>query len=138
MNLPLGHLLFFLSCIILTYTSPLSVSLTNYCNETLCPALTGVDPESGMVMPIQSPSCLKSLQTQILSINPPWAGRIWARAGCHNGTRCQIGDCGRENCNGLSSQNTTLIEFTLQKNNLLWYDISLGRSLHHVVVRCSY
>lgn len=117
-------------CLFLSYIYcvwSLSIQIKNSCNETLCPAFTGVNLFTKL--PINSPmlSCLNTSQTDILNISAPWAGRVWAKSGCNNNsTDCRIGDCGRENCNGLSSTNTTLAEFTIQ-NNRIWYDVSLGK-----------
>lgn len=111
-----------ISVIFLPLGFSLHVEIDNKCNETLWPALTG---EPNIELPL--PRALHPGDLFNVSIAEPWAGRIWAKSHCYkNGTGCQVGDCGRDNCNGASAQNTTLVEFNVE-NETIWYDISLGR-----------
>ncbi|KAK9887276.1 hypothetical protein WA026_021585 [Henosepilachna vigintioctopunctata] len=65
------------------------------------------------------------------SVNAPdgWAGRVWARTYCDQGTNhCQTGDCGNKlECNGAGGNPpATLAEIRLQGNaGLDFYDVSL-------------
>jgi hypothetical protein len=70
---------------------------------------TGVSLDTHSALELGLPPGLKQFQVYNLSIPEPWAGRIWAKTSCSSqGDQCQVGDCGYINCNGYSSQNTTL------------------------------
>jgi hypothetical protein len=102
------------------------VRIKNLCNDVRWPALTGVSLDNHSAVDIALPPGLKEFEHYDLTIPEPWAGRIWAKTLCSSqGDNCKIGDCGYKNCNGYSSQNTTLVEFNM-KNGTVWYDISLG------------
>jgi hypothetical protein len=104
----------------------LRVQIVNLCTDMRWPALTGVNINNHSAVAMEMPPGLKPSDHYELSIPEPWAGRVWAKTLCSSqGDECQIGDCGSKNCNGYSSQNTTLVEFNMQ-NGTVWYDISLG------------
>lgn len=110
----------FLSALFSPLVLGLDVEIDNHCNQTLWPALTGQPGE----LPL--PPALSYNGSFKLSVPMSWAGRIWAKSHCRgNGTNCKVGDCGRANCNGASSTNTTLVELNI-KNGTVFYDISLG------------
>ena len=103
------------------------VQIINLCSDVRWPALTGVSLDTHSAVEIALPPGLEQFQTYNFSIPEPFTGRLWAKALCSSqGDECQVGDCGYKDCNGYSSQNTTLIEFNM-KNGTVWYDISLGK-----------
>lgn len=120
-------IVYFFLALNLNVALALHVQIKNLCNEVRWPALTGISLGNHSVVDIASPPSLEKFADYNLTIPEPWAGRVWAKASCSsNGDNCQIGDCGHKNCNGFSSQNTTLVEFNMN-NGTVWYDISLGK-----------
>ncbi|KAJ1419956.1 Thaumatin family [Sesbania bispinosa] len=97
-----------------------TLTLVNYCKETIWPGITGIKNFSG--------DALEPGTSTVHTAPGGWSGRIWARTGCNfdkngNGS-CQTGGCGSSiNCTDPGSPPATLAEFTLGETD--FYDVSL-------------
>ncbi|KAJ3119494.1 hypothetical protein HK098_005395 [Nowakowskiella sp. JEL0407] len=125
-----------------------TLKITNNCDMTLWPGLSGVVHDTGAEFfgraGSSNPAGFKLDSKTSKSIWIP-AGtdsvRVWARTGCSWRTNpswpqsrfvCDTGDCGSpdngfdESCYKTGGQGAnTLAEFTFAKDGMLWYDISL-------------
>ncbi|XP_047173325.1 pathogenesis-related thaumatin-like protein 3.5 isoform X1 [Vigna umbellata] len=103
-----------------TCGSSKTLSIVNYCKETIWPAITGSDNFSG--------DALNPGQSKVHTAAVGWSGRIWARTGCNfdkNGNgNCETGACGTNiNCTGPGTPPATIADFTLGEPD--FYDVSL-------------
>ncbi|XP_057738037.1 pathogenesis-related thaumatin-like protein 3.5 [Arachis stenosperma] len=101
-----------------------SVTIVNYCKETVWPGITPSENFSG------DGFTLKPGQSAVYTAPAGWSGRIWARTGCDfdkNGNGdCQTGGCGGNiNCTGPGTPPSTIAEFTLGDGKPDFYDVSL-------------
>ena len=111
----------------------LNVTFNNSCNLTVWPTWTGNQIVTNEKVPLPTPEMqplIAGHYTDPITFPTNITGRIWAREHClteNNQADCQIGGCDlQQNCNGLSSKNTSLVEFTILEN-MIYYDISLGK-----------
>ncbi|KAL2899037.1 Osmotin-like protein [Bienertia sinuspersici] len=98
----------------------LILTVVNNCPFTVWPAIL---PNHGFPVLEKGGFPLTSLTHRSFPVpNAHWAGRLWARTGCHyaNGHfSCASGDCGgRLECNGLGGEiPTTLAQFSLHHSH---------------------
>ncbi|KAL7119520.1 hypothetical protein ACP275_02G067900 [Erythranthe tilingii] len=98
-------------------------TITNFCNETIWPAITPNNFSGGGF-------ALRPTQSAVFTAPPAWHGRIWARTGCNfdkNGTgSCQTGACGTHlQCAGAGVPPATVVlEFSLG-GEIDYYEVSL-------------
>ncbi|CAK7347029.1 unnamed protein product [Dovyalis caffra] len=97
-------------------------TISNYCKETVWPAVTPGENFNGGGFE------LKSGQSFVVTAPVGWSGRIWGRTGCKfdksgNGS-CKTGACGTSlKCKASGETPASLAEFTL--TTLDFYDVSL-------------
>lgn len=113
------------------------LEIENKCNETIWPAIHGVNPQA-----IDGQRFVKfnELPSSGLLTNQIWrtdvpkdhnvSGRVWPRTGCQkNGENlhCSTGDCaGYFTCLNATASNTSLVEYNIENAKII-YDISLGK-----------
>lgn len=124
---PLSYICFF-ALLVVQVLSYMAL-IWNNCNSSILPAWTGQDlvsKSNESFSPL--PWILEPQDQMYIDFPSNWSGRIWARQNCTADNVCLVGDCnGQLDCNGISSTNTTLIEFTIVDDRI-YYDLSIGIS----------
>lgn len=134
---------FFVLALRLEHVQGLEVTLINRCHVPIWPAVHGHPIWGAALAPVKlcpdahmgdlSQRCNEPSVVHF-RIEAPWSGRIWPKTGCdEHGAVCDTGGCSNlQDCRGFSSDNTTLVELTVERD-LVNYDISLGSQLEDAV-----